>query len=89
MIPRILATSIAALLLHTPLFAVTDTWDGGGGNDNISTGANWLDSTAPGSDLVNTDLIFAGVLRLTPNFAAPFNADSVTFDNTAGAFVTM
>ncbi|MEO7317777.1 MAG: hypothetical protein ABIZ56_02185 [Chthoniobacteraceae bacterium] len=37
--PRILATSIAALLLTPGLFAVTDTWDGGA-NDNFSTGTN-------------------------------------------------
>jgi hypothetical protein len=35
---------------------------------------------------VNTDLIFAGATRLTPALSAPFSADSITFDNTAGAF---
>ena len=84
--PRILTTTIA-LLLTTRAFAVTDTWDGGGGNDNLSTGANWVDGSAPVSDLVNTDLIFAGVVRLTPNVSVAFRADSITFNNTAGAFV--
>jgi T5SS/PEP-CTERM-associated repeat protein len=81
-------TTTIALLLPTPLalHAVTDTWDGGGANDNLSTALNWLDNTAPASDLVNTDLIFAGVVRLTPNIGAVFDTDSITFDETAGAF---
>ncbi len=86
MTSRILATSIA-LLLAPAAFAVTDTWDGGGANDNFATALNWLDNTAPLSDLVNTDLIFAGLVRLTPNVSAAFSTNSVTFNNTAGAFV--
>ena len=35
------------LLAATPAFAITDTWDGGGGDNNLSTGLNWLDNTAP------------------------------------------
>jgi T5SS/PEP-CTERM-associated repeat protein len=85
--PRILTTTIATFLLAVPSFAVTDTWDGGGANDNLNTALNWLDNTAPASDLVNTDLIFAGLVRLTPNVSAVFSTNSVTFNNTAGAFV--
>lgn len=84
---RILALSVASVLL-TPLaaWAVTDTWDGGGANENLSTSANWLDNSAPASDLPNTDLIFAGVIRLTPNVSAAFSTHSISFNNTAGAF---
>ena len=85
--PRILATTIAALLLTARAFAVTDTWDGGGVDNNLSTGLNWLDNSAPVSDLANTDLIFAGAVRLTPNVSTDFSAKSITFNNTAGAFV--
>ncbi len=83
--PRILATTIA-LLLAPSAFAVTETWDGGGGNNNFSTANNWVSNTAPVSDLVNTDLIFAGTVRLTPNVLPVFSVNSITFDNTAGAF---
>ncbi|MDO8675227.1 MAG: filamentous hemagglutinin N-terminal domain-containing protein [Candidatus Omnitrophota bacterium] len=43
----------------------TFTWNGGGGDDNWSTGANW-GGTAPTG--VSTDaLVFDGTTRLTPN----------------------
>ena len=85
---RILALSIASLLL-TPFAAraVTDTWDGGSPiNSFLNSNANWLDNSAPLSDLLNTDLIFAGMVRLSPNVSAAFSTNSITFDNTAGAF---
>jgi hypothetical protein len=88
--PRILITSIAALLLTSLIAsAVTDTWDGGAASDNFDADFNWLDNTAPASDLANTDLIFAGAMRLTPTLNAPFSAHSITFDNTAGGFTIM
>ncbi len=84
---RILTLGVVSMLM-TPLaaMAVTETWDGGGADDNVSTGLNWADNSAPVSDLVNTDLVFAGAVRLIPNFAAAFSADGITFDNTAGFF---
>ena len=80
------------LLLLNPLtaFAVTDTWDGNGGvglNNNLNNDLNWQDDTAPASDLINTDLIFSTTNKLTLNVSVAFAADSITFDNTAGAFV--
>ena len=83
--PRILAASIA-LLLTPAAFAAFDTWDGGGGDSNLSTGANWLDNTAPVSDLALTDLIFAGVVRTSPVLGSAFSVKSVVFNNTAGDF---
>ena len=85
-LPRILASTIAALLIATHAHAVTETWDGGGADNNFSTGLNWLDNSAPLSDLLNTDLIFAGVVRLTPNVSAALSTNSIVFNNTAGAF---
>ena len=81
--PSILATTIASLLLASRLFAVTDTWDGGGADNNISTALNWLDNTAPVSDLALTDLVFDGTVKLSPNFSAPFSASTITFNNNA------
>ncbi|HZJ15635.1 MAG TPA: PEP-CTERM sorting domain-containing protein [Chthoniobacteraceae bacterium] len=88
--PRLLALGIASLLpASLAAHAGTDTWDGGGINDILTTPQNWLDDTAPPSDLANTDLIFAGVMRLTPTLNAPFSAHSITFDHTAGGFIIL
>jgi T5SS/PEP-CTERM-associated repeat protein len=82
---------ILPFLLAAPLtaLAVTDTWDGGGLNDIILTSANWQDNTAPLSDINNTDLIFAGVIRPTPIFSSPFSARSVILNNGAGGFTLL
>ena len=88
--PGILTTTIAALLLAPSLFAVTDTWDGnppgGSGDSLISNGLNWADNTAPLSDLANTDLIFAGNVKLSPDFSTAFCAKLVTFAAAASVF---
>jgi len=82
---RALIATFALLLLANRAFATTDTWDGGGADNNLSTNLNWADNTAPLSDLVNTDIVFAGTVRLTPNVSVAFSTNSVTFNNTAGA----
>ena len=84
-IQRILATTIASLVLASPVSAAVVNWDGGGGNDNIGNAANWNPDGAPASDLVNTDLVFDGTVRLTPNFNAAFSANSITFASNAAA----
>ncbi len=89
--PHILTATIASLLFASAAFGVTDTWDGnlpnaGAGDSNVSTGLNWADDTAPLSDLVNTDLVFAGLTKLAPVFTVALSTDSVVFNNTAGAF---
>lgn len=84
--PLLTIPGLLVIISATPVLAVTDTWDGGGADNNISTGNNWLDNTAPLSDLANTDLVFAGTVKPTPNFSAVFNANSLTFNNTAAPF---
>src|SRR6185436_14851148 len=83
---RILAGSIALFAFTAIARAVTDTWDGGGGDNNLSTNNNWVDNSAPASDIANTDLIFGGGIRLTPAVSVAFSANSLVFNNTAGAF---
>src|SRR5438309_1617155 len=83
---HLLAFIVAAILAPLAAHATTFTWDGGGADNNLSTSANWNPDGAPGSDLVNTNLIFAGSVRLFPNVSAAFSTNSVTFNNTAGAF---
>jgi hypothetical protein len=84
--------SLLTALVATPAIAVTDTWDGnlpnaGAGDSLLSNALNWADDSAPLSDLVNTDLIFAGTTKLAPSFSAVFSTDSIIFNSTAGAFV--
>jgi len=77
------------LLIPFTALAVTDTWDGNlgaGANNNISNNLNWLDDTAPLSDLVNTDLVFATANKPTPNVSVAFETHSITFDPTATSF---
>ncbi len=81
----ILAISIASIIIANPVSAATFTWDGGGANDNLAAANNWSTNIAPGSDLVNTDLIFDGIVRLTPNVSVAFSANSLVFNNNAAA----
>ncbi len=85
--PRILALSIASLLLtRLSATAVTFFWDGGSAVDsNIGTPDNWNPNAAPASNLATTDLVFDGTLRLNPNFLAGFSANGLIFNNNAAA----
>lgn len=78
--------SLLAVLAATPALAITDTWDGGGADNNLATGLNWVDDSAPASNLTTTDLIFAGLVRTTPNVSVALSTNSITFNNTAGTF---
>src|SRR3954467_4803878 len=65
--------------------ASAQTWNGGGANDNWQTGANWIGLVAP----VNNgpaNLIFGGATRLSPNVDVVYSINSITFNNTSGAF---
>src|SRR5262249_34827358 len=63
--------------------AAPRTWDGGGGDDNWMTAANWQDDLGPNP---GDQLVFAGTVRLTPNNNFPTNTPfhSITFN--AGGF---
>ena len=83
--PSILFLGIASLLLAPfAARAVVETWDGGGANNDFSTGANWADDSAPVSSLANTDLVFGSGPTLMANVDAPFSAHSIGFDNIPG-----
>ncbi len=81
---RVLTASVAALISISSLEMHAQTWDGGGGNDSLATAANWNPNVLPG---INDDVIFAGVVRLTPDVSSAFEFNSLTFDNTAGPFI--
>ncbi|MDC0936429.1 autotransporter-associated beta strand repeat-containing protein [Pirellulales bacterium] len=61
------------------------SWDGGGSDNDWSTGENWLDDAAP-SPGVFTDIIFTGNIRLAPSADQPWNIQSLEFDPAAAAF---
>ena len=66
-----------------------ETWDGGGGNNQWSTGANW--NTVRGNESPPThdgtaDIIMAGTTKLSNQLDVDWDVNSLTFNNTAGAF---
>src|SRR5215208_4529168 len=79
------AVAMAAAAIVPAANAATSTWDGGGGDDNWSTGANWSNDAAP---IANDALVFDGGTRLTPSndFAPNTTFSGITFNSTAGAF---
>jgi len=52
---------VAVLVAVNPAFAATKTWDGGGGNNNFSTAANWSGDSVP----VNGDALVFDATGLT------------------------
>ncbi|MEY2498569.1 MAG: fibronectin-binding autotransporter adhesin [Verrucomicrobiota bacterium] len=71
--------------------ALTWTWSGSGGDLNWSTIGNWGASAPPSSS--TTDLAFAGTTNtgtalnpLNQNIAAPFQLNTLAFNNGAGSF---
>ena len=84
----ILTGSFALLLASTPASAVPDFWDGGGGGgDGLLNNLNWVDDTAPVSDVNTTDLFFLGIAGLNPDVpGGGFSAKSVVFMPGAGSF---
>ena len=87
--PRILATTIAALLLTSSLHA--QTWDGGGAAGGVLdwiTATNWNPDVAPLNN-GTANIIFAGLIDNNPgpNLDQNWSVNSLAFNNTAGAFV--
>lgn len=69
-----------------PVQAATNIWNGGGGDDLWSTGANWDTNPTPPANDGTADVHFAGTTRLTPDVDAPWSIHSLLFDSGAGAF---
>ena len=61
----------------------SEVWDGLGGDNNWSTGVNWLTGYSPGA---GDSVTFAGITQLTPNMESSYSVNSVTFSNNAGNF---
>ena len=61
----LLAAFVLTALITHPILA-GNTWDGGGGNNDFTTGANWTGDTTPGYGTLTFDNTGSG-LRLSPN----------------------
>jgi autotransporter-associated beta strand protein len=79
------ALGAAALATASSFVQAQSTWDGGGGDNNWTTAANWNGDQAP---TFPTGLVFAGAQRPAPvnNTSAGTLVSGLTFDNTAAAF---
>jgi autotransporter-associated beta strand protein len=61
-----------------------NTWDGGGGDNNWGTAANWADNQVP---IFPTPLVFAGTTRPAPNNnLGNASVDGITFNSGAAPF---
>ena len=85
--PLVAGLQLAALALFVGQSYAGNTWDGGGGDNNWGTGANWSPdgSPAPGS---GNDIFFGGSTRLSPfnNYTNFDDWRNITFNSGAGAF---
>ena len=62
-------------------------WDGGSPVFNwIDAGDNWDHDVAPPSNLLTTDLVFAGGHQLYVSSLTPYSVHGITFNASAGAF---
>src|SRR6185369_520268 len=77
----LLAAGVAGVVPSVAL-AATDTWSGGGGDNNFKTPANWVGSIVP---VPGDVLAFDGASRFTPNnnFATGTQFGGLTFNATA------
>src|SRR5208283_3868847 len=58
------------------------TWNGGGGNNNWSTGGNWVGGAAPSVAVGSVQkLDFTGATRLAPAMNNSYYANAVKFDS--------
>jgi autotransporter-associated beta strand protein len=76
---------VLLLIVCEQLHAATKTWDGGGGDNNWTTAANWDLDVAPSA---GDALVFAGATRTSPvnDFANGTSFASITFSNGASSF---
>jgi autotransporter-associated beta strand protein len=77
--------ALLCVLLGSAAQSPAQTWDGGGANDNWDTANNWNPNGVPAND-GTANLTFGGATRPTPDLNLNFDVNSLTFNNTAGAF---
>lgn len=85
---KLLGLALGLALLPTVALAQTFTWDGGGSDNNWTTGDNWVGNVAPTGNTAEI-LVFDGTTQLTTNndFAAGTSFERIEFGASAGDFV--
>lgn len=73
---------VVQLVVHE---AYAQTWDGGGANNNWSTGQNWNANIAPANN-GTANIVMAGTTRLLPNVNTPWSINGLTFTAGGGGF---
>jgi hypothetical protein len=71
-----------AAVLFAPAAGFSQTWDGGGANDNLTAPNNWNPNGVPAND-GTANLVFDGNVRTKPKVNVNFDVASVTFAATA------
>jgi autotransporter-associated beta strand protein/T5SS/PEP-CTERM-associated repeat protein len=74
------ASAIANALLPPTAYL----WNGGGANNNWSSGLNWVGGTAPATS--GNSVTFAGSVRTSPNLDANYSVSGLAFSNNASSF---
>jgi len=67
-------------------YSFSQTWDGGGADNQWGTATNWVADTVPSSSS-STDISFDGTTQLTNNVNTAWTLRGLVFSNGAGAFV--
>lgn len=85
---RLCQVAACLSLLAAVLPAATVTWDGGGGDGNWATNANWSDDT--NGVVTNDTAVFTdtGTGLTNMNETSPFSLGVLTFANTSGTWTT-
>ena len=79
---------VVSLGLDSKVNAAVKTWDGGGGNSNWNTAANWDGAGSGAVPVAGDSLVFAGATKVsnTNNFTAGTSFDGISFASGASAF---
>lgn len=78
--------ALVALVSSNFAFA-GNVWDGGGSNNNWTTGNNWNSDNQPPANNGSITVVMGGTTRLAPNVDTPYNINGLVFNFDAGEFV--
>ncbi|MDZ4814882.1 MAG: hypothetical protein SGI71_01285 [Verrucomicrobiota bacterium] len=81
---NILHILTGVLFLTFPFVGFSQTWDGGGGDSQWGTSANWNPDGVPLSN-GTANIVFDGTTRLDPFVNTDWNVSKITFTNNAAA----
>lgn len=73
------------VLASSSNLAASGAWDGGGPDDNWTTGLNWSDNLAPANN-GTADIYFIGSTRTSPNLDLDWSVASVRHDSSSNPF---